>query len=134
MTKGQHPRALTLRVWASKIERNLLTPEEAQTIAEVLRRVANGEGFDAVLGVRRMANRPATDKTKYYVEQVHGLMQPVFSPREQQLLPGAPVIEAIVEVADACHVSISTVKTAYHSAAGRQYLDELNARLKDPLT
>jgi hypothetical protein len=134
MTKGLHPRTLTLRVWASKIERNLLSPEESQTIAEVLRRVAGGEDFDAAIGVRRTANRPVTDRTEHYVEQVHGLMQPVFSPREQQLLPGASVIDAIAEVANACHVSISTVKTAYYSAAGRQYLDELNARLKDPLT
>ncbi len=134
MTKGLHPLAMTLRALASKVERNLLTPKEAQSLAALLRRVADGEDFDAVMGVRRMANRPVTDITKYYVVQVHRLTQQVFSPKEQKLLPGMPVTEAIAEVAKACHVSKSTVKTAYYSRAGLQHREELKALLKDPLT
>jgi hypothetical protein len=134
MSKSLHPWALTLRVWASKIERNLLTAEEAKTISKLLRDVAAGEDFDEAIGVKRSANRPHMDMTKYYVEQVYGLTQSVFNPIDQQEIIGMPVSKAIGAVAQACNVSPNTVKTAYYSKEGRQHFNEIKAIPKSPLS
>lgn len=134
MTKSRHPLAMDLRIWATKIESNLLTEEDVKTIAELLRRVADGEDFDDVLGVKRTANRPRRDATKHYVEQVYGLTQPVFNWRDQKEVEGMQVSRAIIEVARACNVSPDTVKTAFYSKEGREHLEHIKDRLKNPLS
>lgn len=128
MAKTPHPLALTLRIWAGKLERNLLTPSEGHSIATLLRRIAAGESLDEILGVIRPANRPLKDATHHYVEQVYGLMQPTYDGK-----PGMSTTNAIREVALACNVSIATVKTAYYSKAGRSHREEITKALKDPL-
>lgn len=128
MAKTPHPHALTLRIWAGKLERSLLSLSEAHLIATLLRRIAAGESLDDVLGAKRAANRPHKDATHHYVEQVYGMTQPTFNG-----LPGVTVTEAISEVAAACNVSTTTVKTAYYSKAGRSHLAEVIKALKDPL-
>lgn len=133
MSKSLHPRALDLKILAGKIERNLLTPDEAKEIANIFRRVAEGENFDEILGVSRLANRPNTDKTEHYVEQVYGLTIPTYSWKNKEAFPGMNVTEAIKEVADACNVSISTVKSAYYSKDGRQHLTKIKAALNNQI-
>jgi len=128
MSKSLHPRALDLRIWASKLERNLLDPEESHYIATLLRRVAGGESLDEVLGVKRDAHRPNQNAAHHYVEQIHGLMQPLYDGR-----PGMSVTEAIRTVANECSKSVATVKTAYYSEAGQAHLQAVEAALKDPL-
>ena len=133
MSKALHPYHLTLRIWASKIERHLLRQDEAKAIAKILRTVAAGNSFDLAIGVKRTASRPKSDKTRYYVEQVHGLTQSVFIHKDKIFISGLTVAESISTVAKACSVSMSTVKTAYYSNEGRQCLEDLKAALKNPL-
>ena len=133
MSKSLHPRALDLKIVAGKIERNLLTPDEAKEIANIFRRVAAGENFDEILGVTRLANRPDSGKTDHYVEQVYGLTTPTYSWENKANIPGVTVTKAIEEVAAACNVSISTVKTAYYSKDGRQHLKKIKATLDNQL-
>jgi hypothetical protein len=133
MSKSLHPRALLLKIIAGKIERNLLTPSEAKEIADIFRRVAAGENFDEILRVARLANRPNTDKTEHYVEQVYGLTIPTYSWKNKETVPGMNVTEAIKEVADACNVSIFTVKSAYYSKEGRQHLTKIKAVLDNQI-
>ena len=128
MAKSDHPLALTLRVWASKLERNLLDPTEVRTIAELLRRIAAGECLDEILGVKRKANRPHNDTTHHYVEQVYGLTQPTYDGKA-----GMSVTEAIRAVASARNVDFHSVKTAYYSRPGRAHLVHIKEALKDPL-
>lgn len=128
MSKSHHPRALDLRIWAGKLERNLLDPKEAQYIATLLRRVAQGESFDEVLGVKREAHRPNENTTHYYVEQIHGLMQPSYDGKR-----GLSVTEAIRMTAEGSGKSIATVKSAFYSDDGCKHLQAVEAALKDPL-
>jgi len=133
MSKSLHPRALDLKILAGKIERNLLAPDEAKEIANIFRLVAAGENFDEILGVARLANRPDAGKTDHYVEQVYGLTTPFYSWKNKQAVPGMAVTKAIEVVADACNVSISTVKSAYYSKSGRQHLSKIKAALDNQL-
>lgn len=128
MTKTSHPLSLTLRVWAGKLERKVLTPAETKQIATLLRRIAAGESLDEVLGVTRAANRPNKDATHHYVEQVYGTTLPTYDGK-----PCMTVSNAIKEVASACNVSIDTVRTAYYSKAGKLHRQEVIEALKDPL-
>ena len=128
MAKSPHPLALSLRNLASKIERNLLAPSEALALATLLRRIAAGESFDEILGVKRAASRPRKNTPAYYVEQVYWRTQPTFDGK-----PGVTVTSAIDAVAKACHVSVDTVSAAFYSPAGRAYLAEIEAALKNPL-
>jgi hypothetical protein len=128
MSKSPHPRALDLRIWAGKLERNLLDPEESRYIATLLRRVAGGESFDEVLGVKRVAHRPSRNTIQHYVEQVYGLSQPLYDGK-----PGMSVEAAIKEVAQRVKVDFETVKQAYYSKAGRTHLRSIKEALKNPL-
>ena len=114
MSKSRHPQFLTLRVLASKIEHGLLTNDEAQSIASILRRIAEGESADDLFG-GRPTNRPKKHQTLYYVDQVFGLTQPSFNGH-----PGLKVGDAIHQVASNANVSPDTVKTALYSKAGRE--------------
>lgn len=114
MSKSRHPQFLTLRVLASKIEHGLLTNDEAQCIASILRRIAEGESADDLFG-GRPTNRPKKHQTLYYVDQVFGLTQPSFNGH-----PGLKVGDAIHQVASNANVSPDTVKTALYSKAGRE--------------
>lgn len=134
MTKSLHPLYLKLRFWAAKIESNLLNPGEAKEIAEVFRRVAAGEEFDEVLGVKRVANRPRQGKRELYVEQIFFLTQSVFNYRDQTESKGMQVNEAIATVADAFDVSPDSVKAAYYSKEGKNHLAHIQATLKHPLS
>jgi len=129
MSKSLHPRALHLKILAGKIERNLLAPDEAKEIADIFRRVAIGENFDEILGITRSANRPDAGKTDHYVEQVYGLTTPTYSWKNKKTVLGMTVTKAIEVVAQACNVSISTVKSAYYSKDGRQHLKKVKAAL-----
>lgn len=129
MSKGPHPRALDLRIWAGKMERNLLDPDEAKCIAMLLRRVAQGESFDAALVVKREAHRPDQNTVHHYVEQIYFLMQPSYNGT-----PGMSVTEAIRETAAVCGRSVETVRTVFYSAKGRAHLQAVEAALKDPLS
>jgi hypothetical protein len=133
MSKSLHPRALDLKILAGKIERNLLSPDEAKEIANIFRRVAAGENFDEILGVTRFANRPNAGKTDHYVEQVYGLTTPTYSWENKEPVPGMTVTDAIKEVAAACNVSIFTVKSAYYSKDGRQHLKKIKVTLDNQL-
>lgn len=128
MSRSPHPRALDLRIWAGKLERNLLDHEEAQYIAMLLRRVADGESFDEVLGVKRKAHRPSRNTIQHYVEQVYGLSQPLYDGR-----PGMSVEAAIATVAEGVEVEFETVKQAYYSKAGRAHIQAVKEALKNPL-
>ena len=133
MSKSLHTRALDLRILARKIERNLLSPDEAKMIAAIFRRLAAGENFDEILGVTRFPNRPNEGRTDHYVEQVYGLTTPTYSWENKETVKGMAVTKAIEVVAQACNVSISTVKSAYYSEDGRQYLKKIKAALDNQI-
>lgn len=128
MAKTPHALALTLRVWAGKLERNLLTSSESHSIATLLRRIAAGESLDEILGRTRAANRPNRDTIHHYVEQVYGMTQPTYDGK-----PGISVTDAIHAVATACNVSPATVKAACYSEAGKSHREEIRKTQRDPL-
>jgi len=115
VSKSHHPQFLTLRVLATKIEHGLLTSDEAQVIASILRRIAEGESADDLFG-GRPTNRPMKHQTLYYVDQVFRLTQ-----RSHNGLPGLKVADAIQEVASSANVSPDTVKAAIYSKQGREF-------------
>ena len=117
MTKARHPYFLLLRVLAGKLELGLLSLEEASVLAEIIRRLAEGEVFDEIVGTKRPARRPVRNKTEHYVEQVFGLTQPTFDGE-----PGMKVGEAMEIVAKGSRVDVDTVKAAYYSELGRKHL------------
>lgn len=127
MAKSRHPQWLTLRLWASKVERGLLPQDEANALAVMLRSLAAGDSLDEVFGVSRPAGRPLENRCRFYVEQVWGLTQSTSSGN-----PGMGVTAAMHEVASACHVAFDTVKGAYYSAEGQVHLDLIKNKLRDP--
>lgn len=128
MTKARHPYFLRLRVLAGKLELGLLSPEEASVLAEIIRRLAEGEVFDEIVGSKRPAGRPVRNTTEHYVEQVFGLMQPTFDGG-----PGMKLDEAIEVVAKGSKVSVETVKEAYYSKLGRKHLKLVEEAYIGPL-
>ena len=128
MHKSPHPSWLLLRIWASKLERGLLTQNEISYIANFLRRIAKGESTEDILGVERKPNRPNNASTEHYVWQVHGLTE-----RCWDGTPGLKIGEAIAKVAASCHVQSDTVKKAYYSQEGQSILAQIKAALQDPL-
>ena len=115
VSKSLHQQFLTLRVLASKLEHGLLTNVEAQLIASILRRIAEGERADDLFG-GFPKNRPKKHQTFNYVDQVFKLTQPSFNGQ-----PGLKVGDAIQQVASSAHVSPDTVKAAFYSKAGREF-------------
>lgn len=123
MRKSKHPNFLTLRVWASKIERDLLSPDEKRTIAEIFRRIAAGDDPTKVFG-KTPAHRPNKATTELYVAQIHALTEPTWDGK-----PGLGVDAAIRQVADSLFVTVGAVKSAYYSPRGK----EIRAQLRNPL-
>jgi len=115
LSKSRHPQFLILRILASKIEHGLLTSDEAQVIASIFRRIAEGERADDLFG-GRPTNRPVKHQTLYYVDQVFGLTQ-----LSHNGLPGLKVKDAIQQVASRANVSPDTVKAAIYSKHGREF-------------
>ncbi|MDA0630618.1 MAG: hypothetical protein O2858_07885 [Proteobacteria bacterium] len=128
MTKARHPYFLLLRVLAGKLELGLLSPEEASVLAGIIRRLAEGEVFDEIVGTKRPAGRPVRNTTEHYVEQVFGLMQPTFDGE-----PGMKMNEAMAIVAKGSRVEVETVKEAYYSKPGRKHLKLVEEANIDPL-
>jgi hypothetical protein len=121
--KSKHPNFLNLRVWASKIERDLLAPDEKRTIAEIFRRIADGDDPTETFG-KTPAHRPNKATTELYVAQIHALTEPTWDGK-----PGVGVDAAIQQVADAFFVTVGAVKSAYYSPRGK----EIKAQLRNPL-
>ncbi len=128
MAQDLHPNWLSLRVLARKLEQNTLTQEDAISITSLLRGIASGQDVDEILGVINPANRPNRSTTEYYVYQVFGLTQTTYNGKN-----GLKVTDAIKKVASSVYVSEGTVKTAYYSKEGREYLLKMKGELKDPL-
>ena len=126
MANSPHPQYMTLRVLASKLEHGLLTIEEVETIALILRRIARGEDPNLFFGVRP-THRPNHYKTYYYVDQIIGLMEPTFNEK-----PGMKVGQAIQEVAKEAGVSPDHVRSAYYSRLGRSYAEKIRKALAGP--
>lgn len=127
MSHHRGPIYLTLRVWASKLERGLLTPAEAQSVAMLLRRIADGKSIDEALGVESSAHRPDRDTTLMYVSEVYRLLQPSWKGK-----PSITVGDAITKTAAAHHVSIETVRNAYYSKKGQIFRDAMEYRQSAP--
>jgi hypothetical protein len=128
MHKSHHPSWLLLRIWASKLERGLLTQNEISDITNFFRRIAQGESTDEILGIERQSNRPNNASTEHYVWQVHGLTECCWNGT-----PGLKIGEAIAKVAASCHVHSDTVKKAYYSREGKSILAQIKAALQNPL-
>jgi hypothetical protein len=127
MTKTPNKLApsLLLKIWAGKLERNLLTEAETKTIATLLRRVANGEDPSEVFCTKRPANRPLSDKTAEYVNSVYQKTSPFFNSKTGQVEKGLRIGAAIKAVAEEFNVSEDTVHTAYYSKQGKGVRDKL---------
>jgi hypothetical protein len=128
MTKTPNKLApsLLLKIWAGKLERNLLTEAETKTIATLLRRVANGEDPSEVFCTKRPANRPLSDKTAEYVNSVYQKTSPFFNSKTGQAEKGLRIGAAIKAVAEEFNVSEDTVHTAYYSKQGKAIRDKLH--------
>jgi DNA-binding NarL/FixJ family response regulator len=128
MTKTPNKLApsLLLKIWAGKLERNLLTEAETKTIATLLKRVANGEDPSEVFCTNRPANRPLSDKTAEYVNSVYQKTSPFFNSKTGQVEKGLRIGAAIKAVAEEFNVSEDTVHTAYYSKQGKAVRDKLH--------
>ena len=106
--KTPHPFTLKLNILASKIERNLLAPDEAAAVAKALRDLANGGSFEESLGVKRPSGRPSKNIDKQLAAEVTYLMLP-------ENLGGKElgVIEASKEVAVRHNLSLDRARKAY---------------------
>jgi hypothetical protein len=124
-TSSKPAQSLLLNVWAGKLERNLLTEAEAKTIADLLRRVANGEDASEVFCSKRPSHRPLSYKTAEYVNSVHQMTSPFFNSKTGQEEKGQLVGAAIKAVAKESNVSEDTVHTAYYSTQGKAVRDKL---------
>lgn len=114
MAKSSYPLKYQLRVLASKIERNLLDREEKKALALLFRRIAAGENFDEILGVKRSARRPKNDAIDHRVYEVEMMRLP-----KNQGGDGLNRKEAIEKVALFHSVAISTVESDLKSERGK---------------
>ena len=114
MAKSSYPLKYQLRVLASKIERDLLNREEKKALALLFRRIAEGENFDEILGVKRSARRPKNDVIDHRVYEVEMMRLP-----KNQGGDGLNRKEAIEKVALFHSVAISTVESDLKSERGK---------------
>lgn len=114
MKSKPYPLRLPLRVIAAKIERDLLSAEEKAGLAKLFRRLAEGEKFDEIMGVKNAANRPKTDTIEQRVYDVEIMRLPLKQGGE-----GLTKREAIKKAADSHHVSISTIESDLKSERGK---------------
>lgn len=106
MAKSSYPLKYQLRVLASKIERDLLDHEEKKALALLFRRIAEGENFDEIFGVKRSANRPKGDAIEHRVYEVEMMRLP-----KNQGGDGLNKRDAIKEVAMLRSVAVSTIES-----------------------
>jgi hypothetical protein len=114
MKSRPHPLRLQLNILASKIERDLLSAEEKAGLVKIFRRLAEGETFDQIMGVKNAANRPQTDVIEKRVYDVEIMCLPVKRGGE-----GLTKSEAIAKVADLHHVAVSTIESDLKSQRGK---------------
>ena len=114
-TKNLHPLKMKLRILASRLELGFATKEEIRSIAEMLRRVGDGELMDSILGVNRPPHRPQTHKLEQIVWDVMAYRFP-FDGRQTALTK----IKAITEVASIYKVEEQTIHDYYKSERGKK--------------
>ena len=128
MKSMPHPLKFPLRVIAAKIERDLLSPEEKFALAKLFRRLAEGEKFDQIMGVKNAANRPQTDVIERRVYDVEIMRLPVKQGGE-----GLTKREAIARAADLYHVSVNTIDSDLKSERGKAVRRLVKANQEFPI-
>jgi hypothetical protein len=128
MKSRPYPLRLPLRVLAAKIERDLLSAEEKAGLAKLFRRLADGEKFDEIMGVKNAANRPKTDMIEQRVYDVEIMRLPVKQGGE-----GLAKCEAIARVADLYHVSVNTIDSDLKSERGKAVRKMVKANQEFPI-
>lgn len=113
---------LLLRVWAGKVERNLLSKADAAELAKLLRRFADGESIDDAFGIWRPANRP-TDPT---LAQRHHEMA-VMRLSVELGGEGKSYRETIDEIARRYNKSPETIEEDYKSDRAKRVRSEVKA-------
>lgn len=120
--KSPHPLHMNLRVLAGKLERDLLSQDEKQVIASLLRTLAIGASADDALGVKRKASRPMGCEIEERVTRLEQLRLPIESGGK-----GLTKEKAIEAVADEFAKSVSTIESDYKSERGTAVRRQLKA-------
>jgi hypothetical protein len=127
------PIRLTLRAWAAKLEEGTLSPDDVSSLAELIRRLADGESIDHVFGIRRPAYRPVKPDRQPRMMEMAQLTLP-----EQWGGSGLGVSEALKIMAERYNVKPTTMKRQYYSEEGQKARLEAKKRgqmiaeLRDP--
>ena len=127
------PIRLTLRAWAAKLEEGTLSPDDVSSLAELIRRLADGESIDHILGIRRPAHRPVKPDRQPRMMEMAQLTLP-----EQWGGSGLGVSEAQKIMAERYNVKPTTMKRQYYSPEGQKARLEAKKRgqmiaeLRDP--
>lgn len=126
MNKPLPPRAqLLLRVWAGKLERNLLDLGEIAELALLLRRLARGETFDQIAGIRRCKGRPSDPALEQRLRDMANMRLPVSLGGD-----GLSYSETMRIAATRYRKSQATVKRDYNSTFGRKLRAEALANAR----
>jgi len=119
MAKSQLPNALDLRILALYIERDMLSLDQKEYLANALRAVASGDSAAVSFGVKRAPHRPESYMTEYIVSSIFSLTQPRWNNSV------VSVTTAIDTVAKDLKKSPRTVSNAYYSKKGKEVLKQL---------
>jgi hypothetical protein len=123
MRKSLPPRIqMLLRVWAGKLQGNLLDAGEVASVATLLRKLANGETVEDVFGIWRPANRPLDPALEQRLHEMAVMRLPVELGGE-----GMSYAATIAEVAGRYGKSVETIKADYKSYRGKQVRAEVEA-------
>lgn len=117
MAKLRPQKNLSLHILAAKLECGVLSEEERIYLSRLLKRLANGEQLNDIIGLKNIAHRPNLSKTEQYVQEIYNLTQDNFKAL------GLKTTEAIEVVARAHNVSSNSVSVAYYSKKGREFLE-----------
>ena len=121
MSKSLPPRIrMLMRVWATKLEQNLLDKAEVVSIATVLRRLAEGETVDDIFGIWRPASRPQDPALEQRLYEMAVMRLPVKLGGE-----GMSYRDTIAQTADRYGRSSDTIRRDYNSVRGREVRAEV---------
>jgi hypothetical protein len=116
------PIYVLLRVWAGKIEGDLLSPEDRAEIAKLLRGLASGQTVDDVFGVWRPANRPPDHAREQRLYDMAWMRLAVELGGEGLSYP-----KTIKLTAERYGKSVETIARDYKSPQGREIRKEVLA-------
>jgi hypothetical protein len=122
-----HPCRMDLRILASLLENGHASAEHIKSIAEMLRRIGDGEDIDSILGVKRKPYRPQSYRLEKIVWDVMSYRYP-FDERTKSL----KLNDAIDAVAEIHKITAETVREYYKSKRGKELRNKFKSNISYP--